>query len=231
MEKKNIIRVENLEKIYGLGRNALRVLKGISLDIREGEIISVVGPSGAGKSTLLNIIGCLDGFQAGSLELLGRAASGFNVRERSEFRNRHIGFIFQLHNLLSEFNALENIMMPLLIGRVKKRETKRRAMELLERFGILERAFHKPSELSGGECQRIAVARAIVSNPDIILADEPTGNLDSENSRVLIDTLLELGRENQATIIIVTHDKDIANLTERTITLVDGEIMVDLHSS
>lgn len=231
MEEKNIIRVENLEKIYGFGRNALRVLKGISLDIREGEIISVVGPSGAGKSTLLNIIGCLDGFQSGRLELLGRIASGFNIRERSEFRNRHIGFIFQLHNLLSEFNALENIMMPLLIGRVKKRETKRRAMELLERFGILERAFHKPSELSGGECQRIAVARAIVSNPDIILADEPTGNLDSENSRILIDTLLELGRENQATIIIVTHDKDIASLTERTITLVDGEIMIDLNNS
>lgn len=231
MEEKNIIRVENLEKIYGFGRNALRVLKGISLNIREGEIISVVGPSGAGKSTLLNIIGCLDGFQSGRLELLGRIASGFNIRERSEFRNRHIGFIFQLHNLLSEFNALENIMMPLLIGRVKKRETKRRAMELLERFGILERAFHKPSELSGGECQRIAVARAIVSNPDIILADEPTGNLDSENSRILIDTLLELGRENQATIIIVTHDKDIASLTERTITLVDGEIMIDLNNS
>jgi lipoprotein-releasing system ATP-binding protein len=230
MEKKSIV-IENVDKIYGFGRNELRVLKALSLAIGYNEIVSIVGPSGAGKSTLLNIIGCLDGFQSGRLSLLGRETASFSVRDRSVFRNRHIGFIFQLHNLLVEFNAVENIMMPLLIRRVGKREAKQQAAELLDRFGMSERASHKPAQLSGGECQRIAVARAIVGKPDIILADEPTGNLDSENSRILIQSLLDLGRENKTTIIIVTHDKDIANLTERTITLVDGRIVSESKNS
>ena len=219
-----IISAENLVKTYGYGRGSLTVLKGISLEIKKGEIVSIVGPSGAGKSTLLNIIGCLDSFQDGGLRVLGKNMSKLSVEILSGFRNSHIGFVFQFHNLLPEFSALENIMIPLMIRRMRKADAKERAVRLLERFNLSDRAFHKPTELSGGECQRVAVARAIVGNPDIILADEPTGNLDRANSRMLTDTLLELGRENGATIIIVTHDREIADRTEKTITLIDGKI-------
>lgn len=218
------IRVEHIDKIYGQGRSALRVLKDVTLSIKAGEILSVVGPSGAGKSTLLNLMGCLDGFQSGRLSVMGKEVSGFSVEDLSSFRNRHIGFVFQLHNLLPEFTALENVMMPLLIRRESSRAAKKRAREVIERFGITERAHHKPGELSGGECQRVAVARAIVGRPDIILADEPTGSLDRENSRTLTGMLFELGRESGTTIVIVTHDGEIAGMTERTVTLVDGRI-------
>ncbi|MDY6969152.1 MAG: ABC transporter ATP-binding protein [Spirochaetota bacterium] len=220
-----IIKVDNLEKIYGYGRNALRVLKKISLNVKKGEIVTVVGPSGAGKSTLLNMIGCLDGFQSGRLSILGKDVSNLSVEDLSGFRNRHIGFIFQLHNLLHEFNALENVMIPLLIRRIKKKEAKEMAMEVIDKFNLSDRIYNKPTELSGGECQRIAVARAIVGKPDIILADEPTGNLDSENSRLLTETLLQLVSELNTTVLIVTHDKDIASLSEREITIVDGKIV------
>ena len=219
-----IVKADNLEKIYGIGRNSLRVLKGISLEIGKGEIISIVGPSGAGKSTLLNLIGCLDFFQNGSLAVLGKDLSNLSVEDLSGFRNRHIGFIFQFHNLLPEFTALENIMIPLMIRRVKKREAKERAYPLLQKFNLTDRARHKPSELSGGECQRVAVARAIIGKPDILLADEPTGNLDRANSNMLTDMLLELGKEEGTTIVIVTHDRDIAARTGKTITLIDGRI-------
>ena len=222
-----IIKVENLEKIYGQGRNALKVLKGVSLEIQKGEIVSIVGPSGAGKSTLLNMIGCLDGFQSGRVEILGKDISNLSEDHLAGMRNSSIGFIFQLHNLLNEFTACENVMIPLLIQRMKKGEARRKAFELIERFNLLDRVNHKPAELSGGECQRIAVARALVCNPDIILADEPTGNLDSENSRLLMEKLIELVRKNRTTVIIITHDKDIAGMTERTITLVDGSILSD----
>lgn len=219
-----IVKAENLEKIYGVGRNALRVLKGISLEIGKGEIISIVGPSGAGKSTLLNLIGCLDYFQNGTLTVLGKDLSNLSVEDLSGFRNRHIGFIFQFHNLLPEFTALENIMIPLMIRRVKRNVAREHAYPLLERFNLADRARHKPSELSGGECQRVAVARAIIGKPDILLADEPTGNLDRANSHMLTDMLLELGKEEGATIVIVTHDRDIAARTGKTITLIDGRI-------
>jgi len=224
MENNVIVKAENIEKIYGFGRSALRVLKGVSLEIMKGEIISIVGPSGAGKSTLLNIIGCLDFFQNGAMTVMGRDITNLSVEDLSGFRNRHIGFIFQFHNLLTEFTALENIMIPLMIRRVRKGEARSRALTLLDRFNLAERAHHKPSELSGGECQRVAIARAIVGNPDILLADEPTGNLDQANSRMLTDMLLELGREEGTTIIIVTHDRDIASRTGKTITLIDGKI-------
>lgn len=219
-----VIHAEHIEKIYGYGRSALPVLRGVSLKVRRGEILSIVGPSGAGKSTLLNLIGCLDSFQGGSLSVLGRDVTDLSVEDLADFRSRHIGFVFQLHNLLPEFTALENVMIPLMIRRVSKRRARKAAMEILERFDIASRAHHRPAELSGGECQRVAVARAIVGEPDILLADEPTGNLDRANSRQLTDMLLELGREKGATIIIVTHDREIASRTERTITLVDGMI-------
>lgn len=224
MERGMVIRADGLEKIYGYGRSALTVLKGISLEIRKGEIISIVGPSGAGKSTLLNLIGCLDMFQGGRLAVMDRDVTDLSVEALSGFRNRHIGFVFQLHNLLPEFTSLENIMMPLLIRRVKKSEARERAMRLLRRFNIEDRAHHKPAEMSGGECQRAAVARAIVGDPDIILADEPTGSLDRANSQMLVETLFEIGKERDATIVIVTHDSGIASRTERTISLVDGRI-------
>jgi lipoprotein-releasing system ATP-binding protein len=227
----NPIVVEQLEKIYGYGSNCLRVLKGISLQINEGEIVSIVGPSGAGKSTLLNMIGCLDGFQSGKVMILGNDISNLNVEDLAGFRNKNIGFIFQMHNLLNEFTAAENIMIPLLISRARKKTARQKAAEMLGRFDLTGRAEHKPSELSGGECQRIAVARALVMDPDIILADEPTGNLDSTNSRLLMDGLLELVREKNKTIIIVTHDKIIAERTDRTITLVDGSIKSDLKNN
>jgi len=219
------VKAVDIEKIYGYGRNALKVLKGISLEINKGEIISIVGPSGAGKSTLLNLIGGLDFFQKGKLTVFDRDITDLNIENLSDFRNKHIGFIFQLHNLLPEFTAFENIMIPLLIRRTKSIEAKERSIELIERFQLSDRIHHKPSELSGGECQRIAVARAIAGKPDIILADEPTGSLDTVNSKILIDVLLELCKENNITIVIVTHEREIASITERTISLIDGKVV------
>lgn len=225
MTKELIIKGENIEKIYGYGRNALKVLKNISFEISKGDITAIIGPSGAGKSTMLNLIGCLDSFDNGSLNLLGRNVSNLSVEELSGFRNRHIGFVFQQHNLLPEFTALENIMMPLLIRRTGRKKARKMALEMLENFNLVDRWHHHPSELSGGECQRIAVARAIIGNPDILLADEPTGSLDSENSENLVNLMLELGRKNQTTILIITHDLKIASRTEKTISLIDGKIV------
>ncbi|MDR3237548.1 MAG: ABC transporter ATP-binding protein [Spirochaetia bacterium] len=210
--------------MYGFGTSALRVLKGVSLEIERGEIVSIVGPSGAGKSTMLNLMGCLDGFQNGALKILGTDVAGMSVERLSGFRGAHIGFIFQLHNLLPEFTALENLMMPLLIRREKKSSAREKAGSLLERFKLADRMHHKPAELSGGECQRVAVARAVIGRPDIILADEPTGSLDRENSDILTDFLIQLGEEYQSTIVIVTHDMSIASKTGRIISIIDGKI-------
>ncbi len=225
MESRAIIEIRGVEKIYGFGRSALKVLRGVSLEILQGEVVSIVGPSGAGKSTLLNLIGCLDSFQGGAMYIKGKDVTALSVEDLSGFRNRHIGFIFQSHNLLPEFNALENIMLPLMIRRVGMKKARAEAMFLLEQLNLAERAHHKPAELSGGECQRVAVARAMVGRPDILLADEPTGNLDSENSKMLTDMLLELGKDGGTTIVIVTHDRDIARRTGRTVTLIDGAIV------
>jgi lipoprotein-releasing system ATP-binding protein len=222
-----MIRIESVNKTYGAGISALRVLKDITLAIKPGEVVSIMGPSGAGKSTLLNIIGCLDGSESGMVTLNGNDVSDFSVEELSGFRNRNIGFIFQMHNLLPEFTALENVMIPLLIRRESTKTARKKSLDMIERFDLVSRAEHKPGEMSGGECQRIAVARALVGEPAIILADEPTGNLDSANSKLLSDILLEEGRKRGTTIVIVTHDGSIAALTERTVHLLDGRIERD----
>lgn len=220
-----IIDIKNLEKTYGSGSSSIKVLRGIDLEITRGEVVAITGPSGTGKSTLLNLIGCLDNFDRGTLAIGGTDVSSFEVDELSDFRNRHIGFIFQLHNLLPEFTALENIMMPLLIRRIKKSIARDKSRDLLARFGLENRAHHKPGEMSGGECQRVAVARAIVGEPDIILADEPTGSLDSKNSTNLLEVLLNLCKEKGSTAVIVTHDMNIAGMTERKISMLDGLIV------
>ena len=220
-----IIEIEGLEKSYGSGRNAIQVLRGIDLDITKGEAVSITGPSGTGKSTLLNMIGCLDNFDKGSLKISGKDVSFLTVDELSSFRNRHVGFIFQLHNLLPEFTAIENVMIPLLIRRTSSKTAREMSMELLKKFNMEDRASHKPGEMSGGECQRVAVARAIVGEPDLILADEPTGSLDSKNSMILLEILLDLCRDNGSTIVIVTHDMKIAGMTQRMIPMLDGLIV------
>lgn len=222
-----MIQIHSLYKSYYSGDAELPVLKEITLHITPGEIVSIMGPSGAGKSTLLNIIGCLDSFHAGNLVLNGKDVSRFGVEELAGFRNRNIGFIFQMHNLLPEFTALENVMMPLLIRREGRSSAKKKAFAAIERFGLEARAHHKPAEMSGGECQRIAVARALVGEPAMILADEPTGNLDRVNSRLLADILLEEGKKRATTIVIVTHDSEIASMTERTVHIVDGRFERD----
>lgn len=220
-----IIEISSLEKSYGSGRSRINVLRGIDLEVRKGDAVSVTGPSGTGKSTLLNIIGCLDNFDRGSLKVSGKDVSSMTVDELSSFRNKHVGFIFQLHNLLPEFTAVENVMIPLLIRRVSPKLAREMSYTLLEKFKLEDRAGHKPGEMSGGECQRIAVARAIVGEPDLILADEPTGSLDSKNSMILIETLLELCREKESTIVLVTHDMKIAGMTGKKISMLDGLIV------
>lgn len=223
-----MIQIEHLKKSYSSGAGPLRVLNDISLTIEPGEVISIMGPSGAGKSTLLNIMGCLDSVDSGTVRLNGKDVSRLSIEDLSSFRNRTIGLVFQMHNLLPEFTALENVMIPLLIRREPRKSAKMKALEIIERFGLTARIHHRPSEMSGGECQRIAVARALAGDPSIILADEPTGNLDSANSRLLADILLEEGGKKGTTIVIVTHDASIAALTGRTIHLLDGKIREDL---
>jgi ABC-type lipoprotein export system ATPase subunit len=230
MQQENkIIEIMNLEKSYGYGRNKIEVLRGINLDIKKGDVVSITGPSGTGKSTLLNMMGCLDNFDSGRLILSGKDISDFTVDELSLFRNIHIGFIFQLHNLLPEFTALENVMIPLLIRRVSSKEAKAMSYEILKKFNMEDRAGHKPGEMSGGECQRAAVARAIVGEPDLILADEPTGSLDSKNSTALLEILLGLCKDKGSTIVIVTHDARIADMTHRKIQMLDGVIVNELQ--
>ena len=223
-ENQIVICAENIEKYYGEGLNSVKVLNGISLNIHSGESVSIMGPSGAGKSTLLNLFGCIDTLNSGKLIVMNKDVSRLDTETLSSFRNKHIGFVFQQHNLLPEFTALENTIMPLLIRRTSFKTAKKEANNLLSKFGLEHRIAHKPAELSGGECQRIAVARAIIGKPNVILADEPTGSLDSANSRLLTEIMLKLGKEYGITIIIVTHDLNVASMTERIIQLTDGQI-------
>lgn len=218
-----MIEIQSIMKSFG----SLQVLKGIDLSIEKGEVVSIVGPSGAGKTTLLQIMGTLDKPDSGTLWIDGVEASRLKEKELSAFRNRHIGFVFQFHQLLPEFTAIENIMIPAYIAGVSPRQARIRAMEILEFLNLKERATHKPGELSGGEKQRVAVARALINRPAVILADEPSGSLDSHHKDELHQLFFHLRDTFGQTFVIVTHDEKLAALTDRTIHLVDGRVVAE----
>lgn len=215
-----MIDIKGIKKSFG----SLEVLKGIDLHIDKGEVVSIVGPSGAGKTTLLQIIGTLDRPDAGTITIDGIDVSKLSSKKLSDFRNQHIGFVFQFHQLLPEFTAIENIMIPAYIAGVSHREARQRAEELLEFMGLSDRASHKPNELSGGEKQRVAVARALMNHPAVILADEPSGSLDSKNKEELHQLFFDLRDKFGQTFVIVTHDEQLASITDRTIHMRDGQL-------
>ena len=216
-----MIKLKNITKSFG----SLQVLKGIDLDIAQGEIVSIVGPSGAGKTTLLQIIGTLDSADSGSVVINGTDISTLSQKALARFRNQQIGFVFQFHQLLPEFTALENVMIPALIAGRSQGEARKRALELLDFMGLADRATHKPAELSGGEKQRVAVARALMNKPAVVLADEPSGSLDSANKAELHALFFRLRDEMGQTFVIVTHDEELARTTDRTIQMKDGKTL------
>ena len=215
-----MIKLEGITKSFG----SLQVLKGIDLEINKGEIVSIVGPSGAGKTTLLQIMGTLDEPDAGTVQIDGTVVSRMKEKELSAFRNKNIGFVFQFHQLLPEFTALENVMIPALSAGVSSKEANDRAMKILDFMGLVDRASHKPNELSGGEKQRVAVARALINDPAVILADEPSGSLDTHNKEDLHQLFFDLRDRLGQTFVIVTHDEGLAKITDRTVHMVDGMI-------
>lgn len=215
-----LIKAKDLHKSFG----TLEVLKGVNLSVQQGEILAIIGKSGAGKTTLLQILGTLDRPTSGQVFINGEDVFRLSEKDLATFRNRHIGFIFQFHQLLPEFTALENVMMPALIAGESRKESSRRAEQLLTDLGLRERLHHKPNALSGGEKQRVAAARALMMSPAVILADEPTGSLDEANKRELNRLLLHLREQYQQTIIIVTHDKDLTSIADRVVEMVDGGI-------
>lgn len=215
-----MIKAEGINKSFG----SLQVLKGVNLTINKGEIVSIVGPSGAGKTTLLQIMGTLDKPDSGKVIFEGNDVTRYSDRKLSDFRNKNIGFVFQFHQLLPEFTALENTMIPALIAKKSKEEATQAANDILELMGLTNRRFHKPAELSGGEQQRVAVARALINNPMIVFADEPSGSLDTENKDELHSLFFKLRDKLNQTFVIVTHDRQLAALTDRTISMQDGII-------
>ncbi len=212
---------KNIHKRYG----PVEVLKGVDIDIQKGEIVSIVGPSGSGKSTLLHILGTLDKADSGTVNMNNTGISSLNGKKLAAFRNKHIGFVFQFHHLLPEFTALENVCIPGWLAGTKKKEVEDRAKELLQLLGLSHRLENKPNQLSGGEQQRVAVARALINKPDIIFADEPTGNLDTANAKELHQLFFDLRSQFQQTFLIVTHNEDLARLSDRVLHMKDGKIV------
>jgi len=216
-----MIKANNIQYSYG----KLEVLKGVNLHIKKGEFVSITGTSGAGKTTLLQLLGTLDEIQKGSLIINNKEVNTLSQKELASFRNKEIGFVFQFHNLLVEFTALENVCLPAFIGGTDKKKAEQKGLELLALLGLTDRANHKPDELSGGEQQRVAVARALINSPSIILADEPSGNLDSKNAEELHNLFLKLNKELGQTFIIITHNQELANLGSRKLEMKDGKII------
>lgn len=221
---KNVVEAIDLVKTYQMGSIQVHALRGLSLKIRKGEVIAVMGPSGSGKSTLMNILGCLDRPTAGTYILNGENVKDLEDDQLAEIRNRQVGFVFQTYNLLSRSTALSNVMLPLRYRRNGHESPRAKAEELLARVGLEDRMLHKPFELSGGEQQRVAIARALISDPAIVLADEPTGNLDSKSGDEIMDLMLGLNEESGVTLIIVTHDPEVAKIAQRTVHILDGRV-------
>ena len=220
-----MIRLEDVTKIYKMGEVEVRALQGVSLDIDEGEIVAIMGPSGSGKSTLMNVIGCLDVPTSGRYALDGQDIGGMSDNRLSEIRGRQIGFVFQTYNLLPRLTARANVELPLMYGHGSNR--KQRALEALDRVGLGDRANHRPAELSGGQQQRVGIARALVKQPRILLADEPTGNLDSQSSKEIMTILKSLNEDAGLTVILVTHERDIAAQAKHVVSMLDGRVITD----
>ncbi len=220
------LKMDKVKRHFGEGETMVRVLESASLELKASEIVAIIAPSGAGKSTLLHIGGLLERAQGGEVEICGQKTSKMSDRERTKLRRTHIGYVYQFHNLLPEFTALENVSIPQLIAGVEKKNADKRSLELLDLLGIKERASHRPSELSGGEQQRVAIARAMANNPRIILADEPTGNLDPEISKNVFDAMIALVREKNSCALIATHNYELAKRADRVLTLKRGEVVI-----
>ena len=221
-----MIKMRGIRKVYSMGRVEVEALRGVDFDVQANEYVAVVGPSGSGKSTLMNILGCLDTPSSGEYVLSGEAVAGLDRNRLAEIRNKHVGFVFQNFNLLPYATALENVELPLLFAGVSDKERRARAGAMLERVGLSDRLDHKPTELSGGQMQRVAIARALVNRPAMVLADEPTGNLDSASGKAIVDLFNELHAGGQ-TIVIITHDQGVAKLATRVVQIRDGQIVED----
>lgn len=226
MSDEKLIQIRGLTRIYVDGVE-IKALDSVDLDIDKGEFLAIVGPSGSGKSTLLNLIGILDTPTSGTIRLKGKDITRLSDKDRSRMRNQELGFIFQYHHLLPDFNALENVMMPMLINGISFSKARKTAGQMLEEVGLGDRLYHRSNQLSGGQNQRVAIARALVNNPSIVIGDEPTGNLDSRSSENIYELLRKLNREHDQTFILVTHDERMAAKTDRIIKLVDGRIVED----
>lgn len=224
--KKTLLKLENINKTYS-GVQPVFALKNINLTICKGEFIAIVGPSGSGKSTMMNVLGLLDSPTSGKLYYLGQETSKWNEKQKAEFRNREIGFIFQAHLLLPEFTALENVLMPSYISRKIKKEQENRAKDILKKTGLEDKFFIKPAQLSGGQNQRVAIARSLMNNPSVVFADEPTGALDQKTSAEIYKLFRKINSEEEMTFIIVTHERELANKADRIIEIVDGKIVRD----